>query len=213
MDRPELLAACKSRVVILDTLVRWLRGRDENSSQQMAELFELMTDLLSAGAAAIVFAHHSIKGNVKNPWTMTAECVFRGSGDIIANLAAGHGIYQLDCNDGRGKSLVHVECVKPRDFEPKGAFQIQGLPYTKTRQDFVLVKPPGECDDFKHELGEYNKAGGGGSGQLQQILTLKAAGKTHNQIAAELKISVKKIQRILAAAKKGKAEDEEAVDE
>jgi DNA-binding NarL/FixJ family response regulator len=207
LDRPELIAAAKGKVVFLDTMVRWLAGREENSSKDMAQLFELMMDMLSAGAVSIIFAHHSVKGSKTNPWTMTAECVFRGSGDIIANLSAGHGVYQLSYQEP-DKTLLHVECVKPRDFEPAGPFQLQAL--IGQRQDLVMTKEPGVCGHFHEEKKAYSAEPA--DERLTAIQTALAAGRTKPEIAAEMGIDVRTINRILQKAAVSKKEESEPVD-
>jgi len=93
---------------------------------------ELLFGLLKAGAVAVNFAHHSTK-NSRNELTMDLENVFRGSGDIGAILSAGHGIRMLDAS----KTLIQVECVKARDFEPSKPFQLEGRPWIDREGDFT----------------------------------------------------------------------------
>lgn len=205
LNNPGLVEMSVGRVVFLDTSPRWLQGREENSSTAMAGLFQLAQDMLSAGAVAIVLAQHSIKGTKKSPWVMHPDCVFRGSGDIIANMAAGHGVYQLD-NQARDRTLIHIECVKPRDFEPLRPFQLEGKPWIREdlEGDFRCVKLPGECGYFETERREYNAAVKGvepTDARLAQIQALITAGKTHQQIADELDISKRTVANILGREK------------
>ena len=222
LDNPGLIELSKGRVVFLDTFPRWLQGREENSSTAMAELFQLGLEMLTAGAVAIVLAQHSVKGTQKNPWTMTPECVFRGSGDILANLAAAHGIYQLDNRD-KDRTLIHVECVKPRDFEPWGPFQLEGKPWINKEGDFRCVAnrsaPVGsgfaDCNWFYVEKREFNN-GLKESDQpepkedprLAIILEKQQdAALTLKDIAADMGISLRTVKYILAKKKKA---DEQA---
>jgi hypothetical protein len=131
-----MLTAVKGRVVFLDTLVRFTEGRDEQNAKDMAELGELMLALLRSGAVAVVFVHHSPKSSGNEGNEMTLENVFRGSGDIGSILSAAHGVRKLD----ESKALIHIECVKPRDFEPLKPFQLEGKPWIDDEGDFRRVK-------------------------------------------------------------------------
>jgi hypothetical protein len=202
LDNKELIAAADGKVIFLDTLVRWLKGRDENNATEMSQLFDLIQALIAAGAVAVVFAHHSVKGNKKMPFTMTMDCVFRGSGDIAAVLSAGHGIYQMDKPE-KDKTLIHIECVKPKDFEPLHPFQLRGKPYIDTEKDFRMEKPPGTCGYFDGERTD-KKAEGTVDPRVAKIREMLAAEKTREEIAAHFGVSTKTIQRILNPKKKAK---------
>jgi hypothetical protein len=190
----------------------------------MAELFQLGLAMLTAGAVAIVLAQHSVKGTQKNPWTMTPECVFRGSGDILANLAAAHGIYQLDSRD-KDRTLIHVECVKPRDFEPWGPFQLEGKPWINKEGDFRCVAnrsaPVGsgfaDCEWFYIEKKAFNDGLKANEPEPKEDTRLaiilekqKDAAITLKDIAKDMGISVRTVKYILAKKKKA---DEEAQNE
>jgi hypothetical protein len=213
LNNSGLIELAKGRVVFLDTFPRWLQGREENSSTQMAELFQLGMEMLTSGAVAIVLAQHSIKGTQKNPWMMTPECVFRGSGDILANMAAAHGIYQLD-NQARDRTLIHVECVKPRDFEPWQPFQLEGKPWINEEGEFHCVKKPGECKWFQTEKKAFNDGLKGRDesedSRLAAILEKQAAKKTLDEIADEIGVSRRTICNILK--KKRQAEEEQSIE-
>jgi hypothetical protein len=91
----EMREAAKGRVVFLDTFIRFAAGKNEQASDAMSALNEEIRELLQAGAVAIVFAHHSPK-NARNELVMDLENVFRGSGDIGANLDAAHAVRIID---------------------------------------------------------------------------------------------------------------------
>ncbi len=222
LDDPDLMEAVFGRVVFLDTLPRWLAGRDENKSTEMAELFQLGLDMISKGkAVAVVMAQHSIKPGAKTPFSMTQESVFRGSGDIVANLAAAHGVFQLD-NQARDQTLIHLECVKPRDFEPLLPFQLEGKPWIDATGDFRCVKEPGSCGWFKAERKEFvdgTKDQSPDDKKFYQALRLEKEGKTHLQIADILNYKHREsVSRLLKRgkrklAKQAAAEAEEDVDQ
>jgi hypothetical protein len=207
LDNPDLMAAARGRVIFLDTLVRWLGGRNENASQEMATLFELASRLLRAGAIAIVLAHHSIKPGPKTPWVMSQECAFRGSGDIVANLSVAHGLYQLD-NQSRNKTLIHIECVKPRDIEPLQPFQLEGKPWIDKEGDFRCYKLPGSCGWFKEERKAYADTDSAPpeDQRVAKIKELMGKGLTQDQIAKELNYKDRTaVWRILKKAEKAAA--------
>src|SRR5208337_5571615 len=51
---------------------------------------------------------------------MTLENVLRGSGDVGAMLTTAWGVKQIDA----ASNILHIENIKPRDFQPCGPFQI-----------------------------------------------------------------------------------------
>ena len=126
---------------------------------------------------------------------MTADCVFRGSGDILANMSAAHGIYQLD-NQAKDKTLIHIECVKARDFEPLQPFQLQGKPYIGSEGGFRCVKEPGQCGWFQQEKKNFLTADNDSDPRLAQVQALTEAGKTQKEIGDELGCTVRTVQRI-----------------
>ena len=139
----EMREASKGRVVFLDTFIRFASGRNEQASDAMSALNEEIRELLQAGAVAIVFAHHSPK-NSRNELVMDLENVFRGSGDIGANLDAGHAVRMIDDR----KVTLQFQCVKPRDFEPCEPFQITARPHIDQSHDLLMTKDPGLCGDL-----------------------------------------------------------------
>jgi hypothetical protein len=151
-----ILAGAKGRVVFMDTFVRWLDGRDEKDATQIAQLNDDIMDLLRAGAVAVVVAYHSPKSDKDKSGdrmkrVMTPDNMFRGSGDVYALLDSALGIMQLDWKT-KEKTLLQIEQLKPRDFEPWPPFQIQGKPYIDQQGDFVLVKEPGKCGYLAEEI-------------------------------------------------------------
>jgi hypothetical protein len=142
----EMREASKGRVVFLDTFIRFAAGKNEQASDAMSALNEEIRELLQAGAVAIIFAHHSPK-NARNELVMDLENVFRGSGDIGANLDAAHAVRVIDDK----KVTLQFQCVKPRDFEPCEPFQITARPHIDDSHDLLMTKDPGLCGDLAKE--------------------------------------------------------------
>lgn len=110
--------------------------------------------LLGAGARTVLAAHHAPKAfSEKN--VMSLEAVLRGTGDIGATMCAAFGVKQVDAT----QNLLHVECVKARDFTAPGPFKIMGRPFISERCDFALHKAPGECGTLAEEQPNRNTGG------------------------------------------------------
>lgn len=155
LSDPRILFAVKGAHVILDTAVRFADG-DENSANEMAR--GLATDifaLLGSGARSVLAAHHSPKPFAKEN-VMRLENVLRGSGDVGAMLVTAWGAKQLDAVT----NVLHVENLKPRDFQPCGPFQIIGRPFIDDAGDFRILKRPGECGSLQDEQEPERDRGG-----------------------------------------------------
>lgn len=147
LDDKAILYAAKNAHVIIDTGVRFLGDKDESSASEMANnLSEDLMGLLRAGARSVVPLFHSAKQFVKEP-TMLLENMIRGSGELGAILATAWGIKQID----RATNTIHIENLKPRDFQPCGPFQIIGRPHIDKDGDFALLKSPDECGALSDE--------------------------------------------------------------
>jgi AAA domain len=150
-----ILFAAKGAHVFLDTASRFADG-DENSAGDNAK--GLATDifaLLHSGAKTVQCAHHSPKTFAKEN-VMRLENVLRGSGDVGAMLTTAWGIKQLDVD----QNIIHIENIKPRDFQPCGPFQLIGRPYIDDTADFRLFKPPGVCGSLQDEQEPERDKGG-----------------------------------------------------
>ena len=65
LDDPRLIAASKHyRLIVIDTLKRFMSGLDENSSKDMAIITQQMRDLTKHGASVIAI-HHSGKDTTR----------------------------------------------------------------------------------------------------------------------------------------------------
>jgi hypothetical protein len=120
---------------------------NENSASEAARgLTEDFFQLLRAEAKAVLSLFHSPKSfNLKVP--MTLESMIRGSGEFGAMLAAAWGVKQTD----NIRNVVHLECLKARDFDPCEAFELEGRPHIDETGDFKLITRPGECLDRSAE--------------------------------------------------------------
>ena len=154
LSDPRILSAAKGAYVFIDTAVRFGTG-DENDADDNRKLANDIFALLNAGARLVGGAHHSPKPFAKEN-VMRLENVLRGSGDIGAMLVTAWGIKQLDA----AENVIHVENIKPRDFQPCGPFQIIGRPFINEAGDFRLHKKPGECGSLQDEQQPERDKGG-----------------------------------------------------
>lgn len=156
LSDPRILAACKGAHVFLDTAVRFADGEENSASDNQRGLASDIFALLGAGARSVLAAHHAPKPFARET-TMRLENVLRGSGDLGAMLTTAWGVKQIDA----ATNTLHIENVKPRDFQPSGPFQISGRPFINERQDFALLKRPGECGSLAEEQPAENQGGAG----------------------------------------------------
>ena len=155
LSDPRILFAVKGAHVFLDTASRFGDG-DENSANDNARgLANDIFALLASGARSVVAAHHSPKSFSKEN-TMRLENVLRGSGDVGAMLTTAWGIRQIDA----AQNIIHIENIKPRDFQPCGPFQIIGRPLIDDTGDFGLYKDPEQCGALMDEQPAEHKGGG-----------------------------------------------------
>jgi len=104
-------------VVILETLIRFNDGTDEDSATQNKKLAESLFRLISYGARAVVGIHHSRKDLDKR--SPTKEAAIRGSGDGLAMPDAVWLVMQDERLYQGGKGPNEIEIVGwGRDFSP-----------------------------------------------------------------------------------------------
>jgi len=154
LSDPHILYAAKGAHVILDTAVRFGDGDENSAGDNQRGLAKDIFALLGAGARSVIGAHHSPKPFAKES-VMTLEGVLRGSGDVGAMLTTCWGIKQLNAD----QNIIHVQNVKPRDFQPCGPFQVIGRPWINETGDFRLHKRPGECGTLEEEQPDRNTGG------------------------------------------------------
>ena len=151
-----LLREVKGAHIVADTAIRFMHGMDDNSAAEVAEgLSEDFFGMLRAGAQTVIPLFHSPKSFLKET-VMTLEGMIRGSAEFGAVLATAWGIKQID----EPRNIIHVQCLKARDFEHCGPFQLIGRPYIADTQDFALHKKPEECGSLADEQPDLNRGGG-----------------------------------------------------
>jgi hypothetical protein len=155
LSDPCVLFAVKGAHVFLDTASRFADGEENSASDNQRGLASDIFALLASGARSVVAAHHSPKPFAKEN-VMRLENVLRGSGDVGAMLTTAWGVKQLDGD----QNIVHIENIKPRDFQPCGAFQLIGRPWIDEEGDFRLHKRPGECGTLMEEQDPERNQGG-----------------------------------------------------
>lgn len=160
-----ILAAAEGADVFLDTAVRFMQG-DENAAGDNARgLAADVFALLAAGARTVTAIAHSPKSFEKENY-MTLENMVRGTGDIGATFASGWGVRELP------GSIVHIQNIKPRDFEPCGPFQLAARPHLTEYGNFALHKAPGACGLLAAEMPDSmtrNRKPGGASVEAQRV--------------------------------------------
>lgn len=155
LSDPRVLFAVKGAHVILDTAARFGEGDENSAGDNMRGLATDIFALLGSGARTVIAAHHSPKPFAREN-TMRLENVLRGSGDIGAMLTTAWGVKQLDA----AANIIHIENIKPRDFQPCQPFQIIGRPHIDVSGDFQILKRPGECGLLMEEQEPERDKGG-----------------------------------------------------
>jgi len=104
-------------VVILETLIRFNDGDNEDSSTENRKLAEAIFRLIAWGAKAVIGIHHSRKD--LNKASPTKEAAVRGSGDGLAMVDAVWLVMQDEKLHQRGKGPNQINVVGwGRDFNP-----------------------------------------------------------------------------------------------
>jgi AAA domain-containing protein len=192
LSDPVLLSAVKDSDVILDTAIRFSEGDESSSADNRDGLAAALFGLGRAGARSVICAHHAPKDFAKQS-ELTLENCLRGSGDIGAMLSTAYGIRQVN----RTTNRILVQCIKPRDIEPLGPFEVQGRPYITDVRDFRVVTEPGDAD-----LSAYQKKAGrpetpGKSAKMAQAVSLREEGRSLRQIAATIGVSKSQVDNWL----------------
>jgi hypothetical protein len=153
------LSGIRGAHVFVDTGIRFMAGSENEAGDAARGLSSDILAMVANGAASVVVLLHSPKGFETQNF-MTLENMVRGSGELGAPFATGWGVRHLPGD------IVHVQNIKPRDFEPRGPFQLAARPYIDTTGDFFLWKAPGDCGTLVEEMPDTNRNAGGGAPQV-----------------------------------------------
>jgi hypothetical protein len=181
-----LLKAAEGADVFLDTAVRFMRG-DENDASEQRMFAETLFNLLKAGARTVTGAHHSPKSFSKDMY-MSLENVLRGSGDIGAMLVTAWGLRQIDA----ASNQIFVQNVKPRDFQPCDPFIIQGRPSLDETGLFEMPFPPGHAGELADHIAGEKKGGRPpiDEEKKSEAERLRAQGKSYREIQTAIGVSI-----------------------
>jgi hypothetical protein len=132
--------------------MRFADGDESSASDISQGLARDLFALTNAGSRATLAAHHSPK-SFRNDNQMSLENVLRGSGDLGAMLSTCWAVKLVDSF----QNVVHIENVKPRDFQPCGPFQLIARPFIDETGDFKMFKRPNECGRLSEEQEPVNE--------------------------------------------------------
>ena len=169
LSDPRILVAAKSSFVMLDTLARFTDG-DENSAGDFQVVANDILALMGAGALGVAVAHHAPKSFARET-SMSLEGVLRGTGDVGAIFSTVWAVKQID----RRRNLLHVECVKARDFDAPGPFELVARPNIDDDGDLAMLKRPGECGSLADEQPEMNRGGAPIESRQQRVRRIEMA--------------------------------------
>lgn len=117
LDAPEIESVVKALrpIVVLETIIRFNDGSDEDDAAENRKLAEALFRLIGLGARSIVGIHHSRKNVKDNP---TKEAAVRGSGDGLAMTDAVWLVMQDEKLLRTGVNEIDV-IGWGRDFSPR----------------------------------------------------------------------------------------------
>jgi AAA domain-containing protein len=118
LNSPEIESILKAMhpVVVLETLIRFNDGKDEDDASENKKLAEAIFHLIALGARAVIGIHHSRKDVKANP---TKEAAVRGSGDALAMVDAVWLVLQDERLFQGGKGPNEIDVIGwGRDFNP-----------------------------------------------------------------------------------------------
>jgi hypothetical protein len=120
LDDPSIESIVRAMrpVIVLETLIRFNDGKDEDDASENRKLAQAIFRLIALGARAVLGIHHSRKDLSKaNP---TKEAAVRGSGDGLAMVDAIWLVMQDEWLYQLGKGPNEIDVVGwGRDFNPR----------------------------------------------------------------------------------------------
>jgi hypothetical protein len=155
LDRPEIESAIRALrpAIVLETLIRFNDGSDEDDATENRKLAEAIFRLIGLGARAVIGIHHSRKDlNKANP---TKEAAVRGSGDGLAMVDAVWLVMQDERLFQAGKGPNEIDVVGwGRDFNPRPMRLALTKKAPKDLPPGVITFAPGivSCIDFGSNL-------------------------------------------------------------
>jgi AAA domain len=198
ITNPRILRACEGADVFLDTAVRFMVG-DENTASDTKKFSDTLFSLTRVGARTVTGLHHSSK-EFDRAKQMTLENVLRGSGDLGAMLSTCWGISRVD----KATTTLFIENVKPRDFEPCGAFVVEGRPTLDQTGYFRMISKPGDAGSLQNRKKTRGRSGWDAeveAGKMATIREMDAAGSSLREIGAAVKMDHKTIKKRLEEMK------------
>jgi KaiC/GvpD/RAD55 family RecA-like ATPase len=126
------------KLVIFDSLIRIYKGKDENSSNDMAVVFSRLKEIQRYGTA-ILFTHHHRKQSFFSK-KVNAESM-RGSSDILASVDCALAI---EANEGE----IKITQTKLRQDMPIPPFRLK----VESSDDKVSFVYEGEIDEDKEKV-------------------------------------------------------------
>src|SRR5262249_39551590 len=172
LNSPEIAAVVRvlRPVVILETLIRFNDGTDEDDASENRKLAEGIFSLIAQGARAVVGIHHSRKDlNKAKP---TKEAAVRGSGDGLAMVDACWLVMHDEKLYKGGEGANEISVVGwGRDFNPVP--MRLALTRQATSQDTTLFAPGiVSLVDTEHDLKWVQpKTQGGLQFQVERLIT------------------------------------------
>lgn len=207
LNDARIICAARGRVIVLDTIHRFTRG-DENAASDASKFGDACLNLIAQGCRGILGLGHSSKA-FGGADTMTAENCLRGSSEFGGIIGSMFAFKRLD----EELLKIHVECVKPRDFEGPKPFQLQGRPHISDGRGYVMTAKPGDCGYLRDaQKGSKQKI----HPKQEEILAMLAEGKHTREIEEKLHVSPKtvtNVRRLLKSAKSEEPPAEEPQDE
>lgn len=162
------LSGIRGAHVFVDTGVRFMAGSENEAGDAARGLSTDILAMIANRAASVVVLLHSPKSFETQNY-MTLENMVRGSSELGAPFATGWGVRHLPGD------IVHVQNIKPRDFEPRGPFHLAARPYIDTAGDFSLWKAPGDCGNLVEEMPDTNRNTGGASQMVREARSANVA--------------------------------------
>jgi hypothetical protein len=118
LDDPSLQPALSGAVVVIDTMVRFFEGDENNSGDMRMFGDKCMSLIRDANVRAVILIHHASKASNGDGAKMTLENTGRGSGDFGAFLTCAWGSTIQDMDAAHTANSL-IKCLKQRDFNPE----------------------------------------------------------------------------------------------